>query len=212
LFLRHKLGYRVPASVLVCPLRDDSGTIGGAMELFEATSAQPSFQDSDPQRESALLDALTQIPSRTQLEQKLARTLEEYVSRRNPFSLMLLDLDGLRTVNDKHGRESGDALLQAVVKSLAGCLRACDLLGRWHEDQFLVILPGITEKYSRELGERCRAMAEKTEVPAGESHVRITISVGMVRSTPGILLPALLELAQKCLMQSKAAGGNRVSG
>jgi two-component system cell cycle response regulator len=144
------------------------------------------------------------------LEQQLSQQLDQHSKFGAPFGIMLADLDELKKINDTHGHAAGDAALVTVAKTLSGCLRASDVLGRWGGDEFLVILPGITEDILAHTSERCRALVARSTVPVEGSQVRVTISAGAAMAAPGDSSESLLKRADQHLYSSKRSGRNRV--
>jgi diguanylate cyclase (GGDEF)-like protein len=124
---------------------------------------------------------------------------------------MLADLDEFKNVNDTYGHVAGDAALATIAKTLSGCLRSSDVLGRWGGDEFLVILPGIMKDILVETSERCRALVSQSTVPVEGSQIRVTISVGAAMGAPGDSAESLMNRADQHLYRSKQSGRNRVS-
>jgi diguanylate cyclase (GGDEF)-like protein len=159
----------------------------------------------------AFLDPATQVANRRYLDQQLSQQLDQNSKGGTPFGIILADVDEFKYVNDTYGHVAGDAALVTVVKTLSGCLRASDVLGRWGGDEFLAILPGITKEILMETTERCRALVAQSTVPVDGSQIRVTISVGATMDTPGDSLESLLKRADQHLYTSKQSGRNRVS-
>jgi diguanylate cyclase (GGDEF)-like protein len=137
------------------------------------------------------------------------------------FSLLALDIDHFKRVNDGWGHAAGDAALQAFVEACRLALREHDILGRCGGEEFAVALPNTTGDGARTIAERLRRQVERTTVllPEGNT-IRLTVSVGVAtlprpdgpsRSDPRIDVPALMARADEALYRSKAAGRNRVS-
>jgi diguanylate cyclase (GGDEF)-like protein len=124
---------------------------------------------------------------------------------------MLADVDDFKNINDTYGHVNGDAALVTVVKTLSGCLRASDVLGRWGGDEFLVILPGITQDILVETSERCRKLVAHSTVPMEGSQIQVTISVGVAMDTPEDSPESLLNRADQHLYSSKQSGRNGVT-
>lgn len=131
-FLRHKQGRRVPVSVRVQPIRDAGGAIIGAVEIFSDDSARNEARRmTEAMKRLAFLDHLTQLPNRRFMEMSLRTALTEYQEHKDPFGLMLIDIDGFKAINDSFGHSCGDRTLQEVALTLIGSLRPTDTLGRW---------------------------------------------------------------------------------
>ena len=212
LYLRHKQGHRVPVEVRVCPVPGKDGEVVGAVEIFNDNSRQRAVRErARDLAKLAFLDPATQVANRRYLDQQLAQQLDQHAKCGTPFGIMLADLDEFKNINDTYGHVNGDAALVTVVKTLSGCLRASDVLGRWGGDEFLVILPGITKDILLETSERCRALVAHSTVPVEGSQIQVTISVGATMDTPGDSPESLLNRADQQLYNCKQSGRNRVS-
>jgi diguanylate cyclase (GGDEF)-like protein len=159
----------------------------------------------------AFLDSACQVANRRYLEQQLFQQLDQHSKCGTPFGIMLADVDEFKNINDTHGHVAGDAALVTVAKTLSGCFRASDVLGRWGGDEFLVILPGITKDILAATSERCRALVARSTVPVEGSQIQVTISVGAAMVAPGDSAESLLNRADQHLYSSKQSGRNCVS-
>ncbi len=211
-YLQHRLGYRVPVSVRVTPLRNPAGELVGAVEVFSDNRSKKAAEEKAAQLEQmAFLDGLTRIGNRRYLDEKLLQHQRELERHRSPFGVVLMDIDDFKHVNDSHGHNAGDAVLAAVARTLSGCLRASDVLGRWGGEEYLVIGVGLQPENLLQLAERCRALVERSAVTFEGKQLKVTISAGAAmaqcRKTP----QWLVGRADAMLYRSKKAGKNRVT-
>jgi diguanylate cyclase (GGDEF)-like protein len=128
-------------------------------------------------------------------------------------SVLFIDLDHFKRVNDQHGHEAGDAVLKAVAAALSQRLRRSDLLGRVGGEEFVAFLPGTDEAGALQLAESLRHDIEALQ-PASASGlvVPITASIGVAsRGAQAESLAVLQQRADVAMYQAKAAGRNRVS-
>ncbi len=158
----------------------------------------------------AQTDALTGLANRRALE---ARTelLKQNAAER-PFSLLQLDIDHFKAVNDAHGHVQGDTVLQAVAQALRECLRLEDLPARTGGEEFCVLLPGSATANALKVSERIRAcIADKViTLPTGQT-VRVTVSIGVTCCTTAEFeLTEQLERADRALYRAKQLGRNKV--
>lgn len=210
-YLRHKQGHRIPVEVRVRPVPGGDGGIVGAVEIFTDNSRQKAIREKA--RELAIwafLDAASQVANRRFLEQQLAHHFNQHSLWHTPFGTVLVDLDEFKKINDTYGHAAGDVALLTVAKTLSGCLRASDVVGRWGGDEFLIVLPSATNDLLADTAERCRALVARSAVPAEGSQFQLTISVGaalVARDSP----ESLLMRADQNLYSSKRAGRNRVT-
>lgn len=127
-------------------------------------------------------------------------------------SFLMVDSDSLKQVNDSYGHEAGNRLLQHIVKSMQGHLRATDVPARYGGDEFVIMLPDTPARGALEVAERIRNAVEATPFATEAGRVPCTVSIG-VASYPqdGRSIEALLARADRALYEAKAAGRNRVA-
>lgn len=211
-FLHHKSGHRVPVEVRVCPIRGPSGEVVGAVEIFNDNSRQRAMRERAAELAKwAFLDPASQVANRRYLEHQLAQQLTQHSKCGIPFGIVLADVDHFKIINDTYGHVAGDAVLIAVARTLSGCLRASDAVGRWGGDEFLAILPSISKEVLAKASERCRTIVARSTVPARDSQIQVTISVGAAMVVPGDSPESLVDRADKHLYMCKESGRNRVS-
>jgi diguanylate cyclase (GGDEF)-like protein len=162
-------------------------------------------------RRSAELDALTGTFNRRSIDQWLARAFLEASRRQQALSLLFIDIDHFKSINDRLGHAGGDHCLREVAAALRGALEEGDLLGRYGGEEFVALLPGRAGADAREMGERLRAAVERNEIQYEGRGERITVSVGVAtrlerESTPA----AAIERADKALYAAKRGGRNSV--
>ena len=152
----------------------------------------------------ANVDALTGLANRHRLVDEARRTIERAGRYGRPASLVLVDLDGLKRINDRHGHLEGDAALERVAAVLAAEVRACDLVARWGGDEFVVLLPETGEAAARALATRLSERVAAATVPAATG-VSLAVSVGVAAWQPDHGgLDAWLRAADASLYAGKA--------
>ncbi|MBW4084727.1 GGDEF domain-containing protein [Paenibacillus sp. S150] len=159
----------------------------------------------------ATYDGLTGILGRRTFMLEAELKLALAVKKRDFFSLLLLDLDHFKSVNDTHGHEAGDTVLQDFVLVLQNHLGSSDLFGRVGGEEFAVMLYGLDEEESGHKAERLRA-AVKEEAADFTNPGGYTVSIGIVTVLPDSLtsLNMLYKLSDRALYQAKQQGRNRV--
>ncbi|MBH3471811.1 diguanylate cyclase [Pseudomonas putida] len=162
----------------------------------------------DENRELAERDALTRIANRYRLDKTLQLECERAKRFRQPLSLIAMDMDDFKPINDRYGHARGDAALVRVAENLRTCQRELDLLARWGGDEFVLVLPQTTLRDALEVAVRLRQVIEQLE-PVGDC--RLTLSYGVVQWQEGEDQPALLARADKALYRAKAAGKNTIA-
>ncbi len=158
-------------------------------------------------RRLATTDDLTGLVSRRSLEEAGPRLLQR---SRECIALLMIDLDGFKTVNDRHGHGVGDELLRHVAGLLRSALRADSLIVRYGGDEFCALVPVPGESAAFGVAERLRATIEASPYRHGAIAVPITMSVGVSIHRRGRTLRELLDEADRRAYRAKSEGRNRV--
>lgn len=159
-------------------------------------------------RKLAETDALTAIANRYRLGKALPQECDRAQRFRQPLSLIAMDIDDFKTINDHYGHALGDAALVQVVESVKRCVRDGDLLARWGGDEFILILPGTPLADAKALAEKIRHSL--AGLPA-VGDFRLTLSFGVVQRFDEEQQTGLLARADQALFRSKVAGKNVIS-
>ncbi|MGP0173509.1 GGDEF domain-containing protein [Pseudomonas sp. NCHU5208] len=160
---------------------------------------------------SALRDPLTNTGNRIAMDQVLQREVD--MARRNlhPLSLLMLDIDHFKMINDTHGHAQGDEVLKAVAQTLKQQLRNVDMVFRYGGEEFLIILSNTGREAAAQVGERLRfAVLELQCLNAGQP-IEVSISLGCASLLPGESSESLLRRADNALYIAKREGRNRLS-
>lgn len=164
--------------------------------------------------ELSLKDPLTGLSNRRHFRATQERTIDRVARSGEPALLLMLDIDHFKKVNDLHGHNAGDKVLQAVAGAVAKCVRPMDTLARYGGEEFAVILPNCHTSYGAAVAERIRKTVEALQVVvAPQLSLQVTVSVGgayapeWIRST----ISLWTERADVQLYRAKAEGRNRVS-
>ncbi|WP_323815276.1 diguanylate cyclase [Cellvibrio sp. NN19] len=161
---------------------------------------------------TATHDALTGVLNRGGWLERAELMLEEQRASRQPITVMLLDLDYFKRINDRYGHDSGDIILTGFARSAAQSLRSTDLFGRFGGEEFVALLPGCSREAAQQIAERlCSQFASQTFVIANGESLQATVSVGAVfQQNISSSLHELIKRADEMLYQAKADGRNRV--
>lgn len=164
----------------------------------------------DELRTSSVTDALTGLANRRLLTERTLLELKRASRENKPFTIMLLDLDGLKRINDERGHEAGDRALRAVALSLMNTCRATDTAGRFGGDEFLVLAPATTSGEAYGLARRIRKNL-RAICSAAEDFPEVRVSIGIAEVPPGLACAAadLQAAADAALYEAKAAGKDR---
>lgn len=212
-FLRNKQGRMVPVSVLVQPMRAADGALIGAVEIFNNNSAEIETQRKmEAMNRLAFIDHLTELPNRRFLEMSLQTALSEYRVHKEPLGVLVMDLNGFKSINDNFGHSSGDRALQVVAGILAGALHPTDIVGRWGGDEFLAIVHNVNSEILGKLAERCAALVVQAKLPfKDEKRISLSIAVGVALSRPGDTAKALFRRADKFMYRNKNGGRKKAA-
>ncbi len=165
----------------------------------------------------ASVDKLTQLYNRTFLQKRMKEELEFCNRQLLPLSLLMIDIDHFKSINDTYGHQEGDMVLKKIAQLISKCVRLTDICARFGGEEFVIVLPGIEEidndKFS--IAEKLRLGVGNSDfVVLGDKHIKVTISVGVtVRRCPedkGLGMDELIERADKLLYKAKEEGRNRV--
>lgn len=151
------------------------------------------------------LDALTGVLNRQGINLRFAAELERSTRSRHPLTILLIDIDHFKAINDTHGNLAGDEALIRVADIIGAAIRAYDLLGRFGGDEFLVLLPEADTGKATEIAERI--LANPAMMLA---HQPITLSIGVAQATPDDHLTTLIDRADAALYEAKRDGRNSV--
>jgi diguanylate cyclase (GGDEF)-like protein len=165
----------------------------------------------DTLRESTLRDPMTGLHNRRFLEEYIDTVVATAQRRKTQVSVLMLDLDYFKKVNDTHGHDAGDAVLKTLAKVLAECVRTSDLVIRYGGEEFLIILLDTGENYADEVAEKIREAVEATkfQVPGGTLQKTISVGVADFPKDSDTFWQAM-KYADVALYQAKERGRNRV--
>jgi diguanylate cyclase (GGDEF)-like protein len=162
---------------------------------------------------SALRDSLTKLFNKRYFLDRLDAELKFAQRHRTAVSLLLLDLDHFKKVNDTLGHLAGDAVLAAVAAALSKAVRNEDVVARYGGEELAIILRAISFDAAFTTADRLRKLVESTAIPFDGQDLRVTVSIGVSEypSSPAKQIDELIEAADKALYRAKNAGRNRVS-
>jgi diguanylate cyclase (GGDEF)-like protein/PAS domain S-box-containing protein len=209
-YLHHKDGQRIPVTVRGQALRDADGKILGSVEVFSYREVNI-YSGTRRDRKDDSLDSVTGLMSRRFGELHLQTLMQAVSERATTLGLLYLDADHFKDVNDTFGHKTGDAVLRMVGQSLVSGLRRGDIPVRWGGEEFVALLPGITDAGLAVVAERVRMLVENSWIQQAESQVRVTVSVGATMAVPAESLDDLADRADRLMYVSKRAGRNRVT-
>lgn len=159
----------------------------------------------------ASTDSLTGARTRDELMRRAAEEIERARRSQQPLSLLAMDVDRFKDINDSHGHQAGDRVLQQFVKVVADRLRPADVIGRVGGEEFLVLLPDTALAEARTAAERMREAVASNRVRTNGEAISISVSIGVAEFGPdGDTLDAWVSAADKRLYLAKRWGRNQV--
>lgn len=156
------------------------------------------------------VDGMTQLANRTCFDEKILEMVHLWERYGDAFSLLIIDVDNFKDINDTHGHPGGDRVLKGVAYKIRSSLRATDFVARFGGDEFAVILMKATATAAADAAQKvCRQVRESKFVLDGEE-VRTSLSIGVAEIAAGESADQLLKRADKALYRVKEAGRNNV--
>jgi diguanylate cyclase (GGDEF)-like protein len=230
---RHARFFCVDGQYFVADLKSTNGTFvagiaittptrldeGDRIQLGTSTVLRFTMRD-DAELEAArrsyektVRDALTGAHNRHFLDERLAAEVSFANRHRTPLTVMFVDADHFKKVNDTYGHAAGDEVLRRVARLLCDSMRTEDVVARYGGEEFVVLLRGVPTTGALAVAERVRAGVEALKIGYGGRWIPVTVSIGvatMSAERPVESTEALLALADGALYRAKGAGRNRV--
>jgi two-component system, cell cycle response regulator len=163
--------------------------------------------------EMAITDALTGLHNRRYMESHLSTLVEQAASRGKPLTVLVLDIDYFKSVNDTHGHDAGDEVLREFSQRLKKSIRGIDLACRYGGEEFVVVMPETDMAVATMVAERLRRRiaSEPFPISQGANAVEVTISIGLAaRHSVSDNAANILKRADQALYRAKRDGRNRV--
>lgn len=151
--------------------------------------------------EIATIDVLTRIPNRRATQTFLEKELSRAQRNQGEFTVLLIDIDNFKQVNDRWGHDAGDKVLAEIAGIFQSMIRKLDLVGRWGGEEFLIIVPGPSD--AEELAERVRRKIANSKYSYGSASFGITVSIGVACAKQADQIDQILKNADKALYKAK---------
>ncbi len=156
-------------------------------------------------------DFLTGIANRRSILEDLNRLSS--VSKKNGrvFSILLMDIDNFKSINDTYGHSCGDLVLKKFARIVEEVLRDSDYFGRWGGEEFLIILPGTDLKEAVKVAERIKSKVAEKRFDCRSAQVKLSVTIGVCRYDPHLTLDENLHIVDEAMYKGKRSGKNTVS-
>jgi diguanylate cyclase (GGDEF)-like protein len=163
-------------------------------------------------RRDAQTDELTGVANRRCFVGAIETEFKRAIRHGGFFSVIILDMDHFKAINDSYGHGAGDSVLTSVAMHIVSCLRQIDLMSRYGGDEFAILLPETQSDGAFEAAEKIRKVVSDTTVKSGGNMIQVTASLGLATYVPGRSTDwvQLLNEADQALYRAKAEGRNRV--
>lgn len=203
-------GSRFWGDGVVSALRDEHGVISGySVVLRDMTERRLTVERL---QDLATKDPLTGLANRRHFFEQAERELGLAVRHGYPLSILMIDADHFKRINDAHGHPVGDEVLRRLANTLRQHLRTTDLPARYGGEELIVLLPSTAASGAMVLAERYRLAVRGCELAVGDARVTWTISIGLADLRPGErTLDTLIQRADAALYRAKAAGRDRTA-
>jgi diguanylate cyclase (GGDEF)-like protein len=162
-------------------------------------------------KRQATYDHLTGLAGRRHFSSELRREIDRAQRNGHPLSMLMLDADHFKLLNDTHGHLAGDAVLRMLADVLREGTRSIDVLGRLGGEELGVLLPGADLEVAASVAERLRQAIESTKVPWKKTEIGITVSIGVAAWQTGQGPDGLIEASDVALYAAKERGRNQVA-
>ena len=201
--LRHKEGHPVHVMMWVAPIRDARGSIIGMAQSFD----QPKFASDRDRNQHTLaehgcMDETTGIPNQEFTQFHLVENLASFVRYHLPFGVLVIKVDRLEHFRASYGQQASAAIMRVVAQTMKSSFRPADFVGRWADDQFLVILVNCRDQGVERTWERIRKMVTCAGLRWWSDELAVTTSVGFATAQDGDTIESLLNRAQSSVQRS----------
>jgi len=232
-YLHYKSETRSIGSFLSVPLRTKGRVVGvmnfnrpqvdaftvQEVRLAEAIAAQAALAIANARLyqqtlELSFTDPLTGVPNRRQLFLRLENELSRCLRFGDAVSVLMIDLDLFKRINDAHGHTVGDGVLRGVALALRRSVRKIDIVARYGGEEFCVVLPRVAKPEALEVAEKLRRAVAAASMPGPENHAPLSVTISVGVATLGVDaedVPGLIEKADAALYEAKRLGRDRVA-
>jgi diguanylate cyclase (GGDEF)-like protein/PAS domain S-box-containing protein len=212
-FVQHKAGHEIPIRARAVPVHNARGSIIGAVETFHKQQAASPDRREETLDLPGYVDEVTNVASHVMMHSHLRETLGTFAEVHVPFGVLLFRLEGLERFRATVGPDAASSLLRVVARTLEFALWKTDFVGRWSDDQFLVILNGCREEALHSMHDRIQAALASDSIEWWGERRSLPVSVGETMVHPGDSIESLMERAEKSLtaaseMRAQAAAAH----
>jgi diguanylate cyclase len=156
----------------------------------------------------SLTDALTGLPNRREFNARLEERMGAWNRRRDVFSLLLIDVDHFKKLNDRYGHLAGDQVLATIGRALHGAIRREDAVARFGGEEFAILLPSTPLEQAIQAAQKVREAVARVSINRNNQQIAVTVSGGLATIESNERVEALIQRADSALYAAKEAGRN----
>lgn len=205
LHVHHRLGHDLPVMVRILVLRDGTGERIGTAAVFHPAERLDALPHGE-HGEGASVEV-----SQTELEDRLKVEFEDFARSNLPFGVLWITVDQAHELRKTHGARACEAMLEKVERALANGLRPGEEVGRWGDDEFLVISHERTAAMLADHAQILAGLARTADFRWWGDRISLTVSIGAAQAQQTATLVGLLESAKAAMSSSSHAGGNQIT-
>jgi diguanylate cyclase (GGDEF)-like protein/PAS domain S-box-containing protein len=203
--MRHRLGHELPAMVRILVLRDGLGERIGTAAVFHPAERLDALPHGDCSQDAAVETSQAEMQDRLEIE------FEDYARSHLPFGVLWITVDQAHELRRTHGVRACDGMLEKVARVLAGGLRPGEEVGRWGDDEFLIISHERTAEMLTAHAQVLAGLARTADFRWWGDRISLSVSIGAAQAEEDGTLAELLERAQSAMRASIHAGGNHAT-
>ncbi|MCF6434393.1 diguanylate cyclase [Pseudoalteromonas sp. MMG022] len=162
------------------------------------------------QRYKSLLDGLTKLPNRTAFDDRFHQEFHLFGINKSDITLVVIDVDHFKSINDKYGHSAGDKTLQVIARALKKAIRKTDFIARYGGEEFVLLMPGLHLEHAKQPLEKVRNTIKSIPFKFKETQVQITISLGATQFKEGDTPLSAFDRADSALYEAKNSGRDRL--
>jgi len=210
--LHHKKGYRIPVTVRTTPMMDENGKVTGCIETFVENYTQSQIlQELWQANEPGLTDPVTGAGNRQFCEITVNTRLYQFNTFKVGFGAIFIKIDNYKSLVDTYGQKTSDEILIVVARTLSNVLRKLDVVTRWENEEFVVIVPNMAVELLGRVADRLRALIKSCFIVTGKNRIEFSVSIGATLARPGDTQEGIVQRLKDLTEASHNAGGNKVT-
>ncbi|MCG7539419.1 GGDEF domain-containing protein [Pseudoalteromonas sp. CO348] len=162
------------------------------------------------QKFKSLLDSLTKLPNRAAFDERLTHEMHLFEINDSDVTLVVIDVDHFKSINDRYGHSAGDKTLQVIARALKKSIRKSDFIARYGGEEFVLLMPGMPLTHAQKPLEKVRQVIKSIPFKFKEKEVEITISLGATQFVKGDTALSAFDRADAALYEAKNSGRDRL--